>query len=625
MPDASVRVAGELTPRAIRVNGINPTFVINTDRIAEAAQRHPEDLDFDLLRIACVVFAADASIRRGGATRQRMGGDWRRQFRFDIPVSDPALWNRHEVKAALIEALHFLTDDHFEFEFRRGDAPQGLSEFLGLPDPTGVGGYDEVILFSGGLDSFAGALETLASTGKRIILVTHRSAQKTIPHQLRLGQWLKDRFPGRVLHLNVAARRVGPEAVETTQRSRSFLFAAIGQVVARAFNCSAMTFFENGIVSENLPFSPQVTGTMATRTTHPLALHLIGRLHRLTLPEAVPIGTPYAWLTKTEVVRRVDENAGASQIRDTVSCTHVRDQDSLVTHCAACSQCLDRRFAILAAGLEAHDPAEMYRHDILTGAREADTSRTIALDWSRHAVRMAEIAEDAFLREFMLELQRIADGFPELASRDVFRRSKDMHARHGRAVLGVLSEAMRSNAGALAAQNLPTNSLLVMHAGGSGVPAPAADRFPEIVRLERDRPQEDLGAPPLGTDAPLTVILREDNGRRFIDVAGLTSLAGSLVRVPWLLAVESLNDQMERRAPSDHRFILTGKIAIDAKVEKFSVNQMVRRCRKAVDDAFRQVHGIAPPRVLLIETRHNLGYRLEPSCEVVKSGAPAAR
>jgi hypothetical protein len=35
---------------------------------------------------------------------------------------------------------------------------------------------------------------------------------------------------------------------------------------------SRFSFYENGIVSLNLPISRQVIGTMATRTTHPLFL-----------------------------------------------------------------------------------------------------------------------------------------------------------------------------------------------------------------------------------------------------------------------------------------------------------------------------------------------------------------
>ena len=50
----------------------------------------------------------------------------------------------------------------------------------------------------------------------------------------------------------------------------------------------------------------------------------------------------------------------------------------LKTHCGRCSQCLDRRFGTLAAGMADVDPEEMYDTDLLTGARVEDVDRTMA-------------------------------------------------------------------------------------------------------------------------------------------------------------------------------------------------------------------------------------------------------
>src|SRR6185369_2169034 len=99
------------------------------------------------------------------------------------------------------------------------------------------------VLFSGGLDSFAGALELLARTSSRVVLVTHRSAQKAIPRQVELGKYLDQRFPGRVMHVHVLARFADEEARDSTQRSRTLLFSALGQAVAHAFGAKRVCFF----------------------------------------------------------------------------------------------------------------------------------------------------------------------------------------------------------------------------------------------------------------------------------------------------------------------------------------------------------------------------------------------
>jgi len=44
---------------------------------------------------------------------------------------------------------------------------------------------------------------------------------------------------------------------EFTQRTRSFLYASLAAVVARIFDLWRIRFYENGVVSINLPISPR--------------------------------------------------------------------------------------------------------------------------------------------------------------------------------------------------------------------------------------------------------------------------------------------------------------------------------------------------------------------------------
>jgi len=54
-----------------------------------------------------------------------------------------------------------------------------------------------------------------------------------------------------------------------------------------------------------------------------------------------------------------------------VSCARIREMTVPQTHCGVCSQCVDRRFAVLAARLEAHDPETLYKLDLLLVALPA--------------------------------------------------------------------------------------------------------------------------------------------------------------------------------------------------------------------------------------------------------------
>ena len=109
--------------------------------------------------------------------------------------------------------------------------------------------------------------------GKKVALVSHRSAPKIIDAQNYLIDQLRRRFGAdRILHVPVRANLKDALGKEPTHRTRSFLFAAIGAVTAQLLDRQRICFFENGVVSLNLPPVGQVVGARATRTTHPQAM-----------------------------------------------------------------------------------------------------------------------------------------------------------------------------------------------------------------------------------------------------------------------------------------------------------------------------------------------------------------
>src|SRR4030095_979319 len=128
----------------------------------------------DLVEIAAYVFAADAMVPGGGPTMPALGRQWRRRFHFMVPVRRPDVWMKPEVLEALSEALGFMSEDDFSFEFAQHDQPPELGNYLELGTPQGKRfGSDEILLFSGGMDSLCGALVELAHTSKRLLLVSH--------------------------------------------------------------------------------------------------------------------------------------------------------------------------------------------------------------------------------------------------------------------------------------------------------------------------------------------------------------------------------------------------------------------------------------------------------------------
>jgi hypothetical protein len=110
----------------------------------------------DLLEIAAYVYCADQVTGRGGDTLPDMGRDWRRRFRFRVPVRRPDLWGHLEVLDLLVETLSFLSEDDYAFDFVQhpDPAPAGLQPYLDFEGAADAGFVpDDIILFSGGLDS----------------------------------------------------------------------------------------------------------------------------------------------------------------------------------------------------------------------------------------------------------------------------------------------------------------------------------------------------------------------------------------------------------------------------------------------------------------------------------------
>jgi 7-cyano-7-deazaguanine synthase in queuosine biosynthesis len=441
----------------IRVNDGARTFRLRPPRFFNSMVDQLRPRVLDLLLIAASVFATDARIRRGGDVRDELGAGWYRDLRFVIPVLDVSFWRSHV--AALVATLDFLTGDHFAFEFvaRKASARQQPSLAL----KGGVPHAEEVILFSGGLDSLAGAFETLTDDpSKRVLLVTHRSANKTARIQTALASKLQEMFPDRVLWVPVLGTFVDQDADETSQRSRSFLYAALGYAAASLVGTSRVRFFENGIVSVNLPIDRQVIGTMATRTTHPLFLHHMERLLSGIDRKTVSISNPYQAFTKTEVVDRLVRRGGAELIAQTNSCSRVRRRTTEHPHCGRCSQCLDRRFAILATDAAAFDPIENYGVELWLGIRSAEKDRTMAVDWTRHGRRLAKISPAEFSIAFAAELADLATAYPNRSSAATVSEAFDLHRRHGEAVRRVLAQAIEANRWMAVDANIPADSLL---------------------------------------------------------------------------------------------------------------------------------------------------------------------
>jgi 7-cyano-7-deazaguanine synthase in queuosine biosynthesis len=316
----------------------------------------------DLLKVAAAVYCADRLAERPGT--------WTRSIQLSVPVREPELWGA--VRDQLVEAISFLSGDYWQLDVRPSAEPVGRpSEFA---EPV-----DAVCLFSGGLDSFTGALNLLAEC-KTVCLVGHHGAGQANQAQQGLWRELARRYPGQAIlrqfFLQPAApardqRRPLAAFRELSQRSRSLLFLAAGLTVAAGYGPDVPLYIpENGFIGINVPLTGARAGSLSTRTTHP---HFIASFSECVRRIGItnPIVNPFRIMTKGEILADCRDQQTLRELADqTLSCAHpeaARWAQAEQTNCGYCFPCLIRRASMHHVGL---DKPETYTYDVLTDNAE---------------------------------------------------------------------------------------------------------------------------------------------------------------------------------------------------------------------------------------------------------------
>jgi hypothetical protein len=328
--------------------------------------RNTQAVALDFVILASAVYALDKSMLRESET-----DGWARDFALTMPVSDPERWM--DATPALTEAVNFLTGDRWEFRFtkRTGSLvfPQRRVRRRPRSALVPIQPSDCACLFSGGLDSLAGAMDHLAGSASKLLLIGHHDGDMAGPFadQRALIEPLRSAYPQRLRSIFL---RVGqsPSGTEITLRSRSLLFIALGMYGASAVGPTVPLLMpENGTIALNFPLTPSRRGSCSTRTAHPYYLETVRRaLVRLGI--ANPLINPLAGKTKGEVVEQCANPELLRRLAPlAVSCAkrgrkgHWRR--TTARSCGQCMPCIYRRAAMHKVGAD----SEVYGSDVCTG------------------------------------------------------------------------------------------------------------------------------------------------------------------------------------------------------------------------------------------------------------------
>ena len=452
----------------------NPNVRIRFEDVARRLQHNISPRLMDLLEIASYVFTADCATPRGEWRDEKQEEPWGRDLAFVIGVRDPEFWQSLKITSLMKEILHFLSNDTYSFEFVSLEKDRiGSTPYFEFQDKDDWPFHkpDRVVMFSGGLDSLAGIVDS-ASSGEKLVLVSHRSVSTLDARQRRLFSTLQTRFPDQLVHVPVWMNKIERFNKESTQRTRSFLFAALGIIVAQSIDALGVRFYENGVLSVNLPIAQEALRARASRTTHPVALNLLSSLATAVAGRELIIDNPFILKTKSEVVEVLAKHRQTEFIALSCSCSRLIFQSKERRHCGICSQCIDRRFGMAGAGLLSEDPQTDYANDVFIGPRPKPLERSIAVDYTRHGIELEQRSEREIAATFNAEISRAVRH--EERGREAAGSLIAMYKRHGAVVRRVLEEQLRINAPKLIDQTLERTSLLALAIGQSYLVDPSS-------------------------------------------------------------------------------------------------------------------------------------------------------
>jgi 7-cyano-7-deazaguanine synthase in queuosine biosynthesis len=452
--------------------GDKPNVHIQLEKIANRFNQTFSPRLIDLLEIASYVFSADSSTERGeGFTDKGSTEKWGRDFHFVVPVRDLNFWQSPQIIDLLIKIVDFTSNDKANFDFVKLEKERITTEYLdfGGFEDWELFGIERVTMFSGGLDSLAGVVQD-CKAGKSLMLVSHSPVGSTLSRQTELYDKLKGKFSNPLEHVPVVINKKKNLGNEFLQRTRSFLFSAIGTIIAETIKADGVRFYENGIVSLNLPVADEVLRARASRTTHPQTLKLYSEFYSLITEREFIVDNPFIFKTKADVIEVIKENQAHDLIQHSCSCAHTGYfQSSSQWHCGTCSQCIDRRVAILASSAEEFDPITDYKENVFTGKRKEGYEKNMAVGFTRHALELRKMSEFEIESKFSLQLARASRYFPQKSKAKL--EFVKMHKKHAESVFKVLSSQIAENSDKLLAGELDKTCMLSLVSGGEHLEA----------------------------------------------------------------------------------------------------------------------------------------------------------
>ena len=343
----------------------------------EARFGSPTTLEADWLNLAAAILAVDRGLQRGERE------DISRRIELSVPIV-----NVTRIQPLVMDIEHVLrslSNDSWRLTVRQHT---GTPE-AAFPAQASEG---ETLLFSGGLDSLAAAFEFGAKSDLRLVSHITRN-QKTKSTQQELVAILTQAglsLPHYQFFVSSTDASNFDHDVESTQRTRSFVFMVLGALVARRVgHQKVLMIAENGQLAIHLSLNHARVGAFSTHTAHPDVLAMMEHILRTSLDTTFDLLNPYVYRTKSEVIETLWKNL-PSGIPVANSCWKNTRLPAGTTHCGECIPCYIRRIAIERHGTDQTAYARNVFSQDISSLPATDEGRRNLVDLCEFVVRFKD-------------------------------------------------------------------------------------------------------------------------------------------------------------------------------------------------------------------------------------------
>jgi hypothetical protein len=283
----------------------------------------PRWLERDLLTIGTAIFNIEAAFKLG-----------HRPEKVVLPLSQETLVriDRDRLAGELEDLLLNVLIEDVQIRFRAAKRPRRKSSYRSVP-----GACESVCLFSGGVDSYSGILNSALHYPELVgVSVVHGDQA--------WGSKIIDRVTGYIQRshpIPIYKLYAPPMMSRGYSQLRGFLYGLFGGIMVSLVKARNLVITEVGPTMYQPRFSPFDSVTM---TTHPFVLTKVNRVLDLVLGRHITLVLPYENMTKAEVV-------AASPLQDGLPLTHSCISLRFGRNDGSCFGCIVRRLGFLVAGV----------------------------------------------------------------------------------------------------------------------------------------------------------------------------------------------------------------------------------------------------------------------------------